>query len=80
MDILAALDKISTPDRRCKLQRFLDGIPADTPNLTALHKAIADAESISAPQLSEVLADLGCEVSSSLINDHRREPKSCACR
>ena len=78
MNILEALH-VANPTRgarRCKLQIFLDNIPAETPGRDDLCDAVADPE-FAAQKLTLTFSAIGSPMSANLICDHRA--KRCRC-
>jgi hypothetical protein len=79
IDILTALHN-ANPTRgpgRCKLAKFLDSIPEDTPGKTDLLAAIDDAEGFPANRLTLTFTALGNSIGVDTIRDHRAD--RCAC-
>ena len=89
MDILGALEAIPTASgERCRIGRFLDDIPEDTPGraeLVRLTETIhgrtapvyADHPTRSASSMASVLTQLGCETTQNPIHNHRNQ--TCRC-
>lgn len=85
MDILAALEGAPAPskNRRCKIGRWFDGIPADWPgrsNLVATFETTDPQAPDYRPldQLDALAAKLGLETSIKTIGDHRSGVR-CRC-
>lgn len=78
MDILAALEATaSTPTGACKVRRFLDSIPDDSPGKSDLLTALDDKAAFTLPRLSVVFKNLGHPIHKDTISAHRNQ--SCAC-
>jgi hypothetical protein len=84
LDILAALEASpsAVTGRRCRIQRFLDNIPADTPGRDQLEATLntkdpSDPDYRTATSLLQLLARLGETTSVSTVNEHRA--KRCVC-
>lgn len=85
LDILAALE--ATPSRgakRCRLAKFLDDIPEDTPGRDELirlvetpHDKKAVPETRSGQNIAVVLCNLGFDTTSNTVLDHRN--RACRC-
>lgn len=85
MDISGALTAVpSLTGRKCKLQRWLDTVPTDTPGYDELVAAIhtSDAESPhyrTQEQVVELLKILGLRITYMAVGRHRASPKRCVC-
>lgn len=77
MNIAAALEEASKQEKkRCKIQRFLDEIPADEPGRDDLITAV-ESRDLTAGKAAAVLRTLGLSVSNSQVSLHRRG--ACGC-
>lgn len=84
LDILAALDATAAGPSTlaCRVQRFLDNIPADTPGRDRLDAALTTVDSSSPDwrtleQLDVILVRLGLNTSNKTIGNHRN--RRCRC-
>ena len=84
MDILEALAKAapSKSNRKCKVQRWLDEIPADEPGKEALAATIVTTDPASddyrtVDQVDKLVYRLGFVTSVKTLGDHRA--KRCRC-
>lgn len=84
IDILEALaaEAPAPSSRKCRIQRWLDDIPADTPGLDKLVATITTTDPKAeayrtVDKIDKVLFRLGFETSSKTIADHRAERCRC---
>lgn len=84
MDILTALEDTAPAksNRKCKVQRWLDEIPADTPGKAELVATITTTDPKSdvyrtVPQVDAITYRLGLATSIKTLGDHRA--KRCRC-
>lgn len=84
MDIISALEDTAPAksNRKCRLQRWLDDIPDETPGKDALVETIMTTDPKSdvyrtAPQVDSIVYKLGLSTSPKTVADHRA--KRCRC-
>lgn len=85
VDILGALQQERDRQRgtrRCKVQKFLDSVPEDTPHRDELVRLVVtpadEAEDgLSGRAAADVLCRLGASITENPIHDHRAH--RCAC-
>lgn len=84
IDILAALEEAATTrsSRKCKVQRWLDEIPDETPGKDALVATVITTDPKSehyrpVDQVDKLIYRLGLVTSTKTLGDHRA--KRCRC-